>query len=58
MGGCVNAAGQSADDRQSGAGKTGRQPLGLPQPVSRAVPRADDADAQGVGRFEPAADEE
>ena len=58
MGGRVDPAGQAADDRQSGPGKAGRQPFGLPQPVGRAVPRADDADAQGVGRFERAADEE
>ncbi len=58
MGGRVDPAGQAADDRQSGPGETGRQPFRLPQPVGRAVPRADDADGQGVGRFERAADEE
>ena len=58
MGGRVDPAGQAADDRQPGSGQAGRQSFGLPQPVGRAVPRADDADAQGVGRFERAADEE
>jgi hypothetical protein len=58
MGGRVDSAGQAADDCQPGAGEAGGQPLGLPQPVMRAVPRADDADGQGVGRPERAADEE
>ena len=58
MGGCIDPASQTADDRQPGAGETGPEPFGLPKPVGRAVPRADDADAQGVGRFERAADEE
>ncbi len=58
MGGRVDAAGQAADDRQPGAGEAAGQPLGLPQAVVRAVPRADDADGQGVGRLERAANEE
>ena len=58
MGGRIDPAGQAADDRQPGPGQAGRQPFGLPQPVGRAVAGADDADGQGVGRFERAADEE
>jgi len=58
MRGRVDPAGQAADNRQSGASETGGEALGLPQSIVRAVPRAHDADRQGIGRFDCAADEE
>ena len=53
----IDAAGQSADDRQARPGKARRQAFGLPQAVGRGVPRADDADRQRVLRFQFAAHE-
>ena len=58
VGGGVDAAGQAADDGQSRPGQSAGQPLRLPQAVLGAVPRADDADGQGVVRLHFAADEQ
>ena len=35
-------------------GQSLSEPFGLPQPIGRAVTRANDADAQGVRRVQPA----
>ena len=47
-GGGVDAACQTADDRQPGLREASGQPFGLPQPIAGGVSRADDADRHSV----------
>ena len=52
VGGRVDAAGQSRNDRETRPGQRGRQPFGDPHAVGRAVPRADHRDGELVARLE------
>ena len=48
VGGPVDPAGQSADDRVAGAGQAGGEPVRHAPAVGGAVPRADQGDGVGV----------